>query len=62
MIEAIIVCVQLVGGLEDCSVFHYTEPRERTTENEQKLTGHCEGIVAGMLDKDFTVTCEEYVE
>lgn len=62
MIEAIIVCAQFAGGLEDCSVYEYTSPMERTPENEQLLVMHCAGIVEGMLQKEFVVTCEEYVE
>jgi len=62
MIEALIICAQLIGGGEDCTVYAYTEPMERTVESEQVVVDHCAGIVQGMLDKNFEVTCEEYVQ
>ena len=62
MIEAIVICAQLIGGLEDCSLWTYDEPMERTPENIEVLREECESIVAQMLEQGFTVTCEEYVE
>ena len=62
MIEAILICAQLIGGLEDCTLWSLNEPMERTPENVVAIGVECETIVAGMLQEGFTVTCEEYVE
>ncbi len=61
MIEALIVCTQLLG-MQDCVVYQYITPMERTEENSQLLNDQCAGIVEKMLKEGFTVTCEEAVE
>ncbi len=61
MIEAIIVCFTMGGGVEQCDIFQYKEPMERTEENLAEMTANCSLVVEGMAEKGFEVTCEEYV-
>jgi len=62
MIEAIVICVQLIGvSLQDCSVWKYDEPLERTPENIEASREECASITAQMAEQGYIVTCEEHV-
>ncbi len=61
MIESIIICFTLSGGPEQCDIFQYKEPMERTEENVAQMRANCELVVEGMAEEGFEVTCEEYV-
>jgi len=62
MIEAIIVCFTMGGGVEQCDIFQYKEPMERTEENLAEMRANCLLVVDGMAEEGFEVTCEEYVQ